>query len=74
MPTTNERVAILETKVDDLKEDVTQMRKENKEDHARVIDKLERLENKRQYVMGAIAILSPLLVYIAMHIDWKKVF
>ncbi len=74
MATTNERVAVLETKVDDLKEDITQMRKENKEDHGKVIAKLERLEGKRQYLMGAVAILGPLLIYIATHIDWKRLF
>lgn len=74
MATTNERVAVLETKVDDLKEDITLMRKENKEDHGKVIEKLERLEGKRQYIMGAVAILGPLLVYIATHIDWKRLF
>ena len=40
MATTNERVAVLETKVDELKEDVTLMRKENREDHAMVMDAL----------------------------------
>ena len=74
MATTTERVAILETKVDDIKEDLTQFRKENREDHAKVMGKLETLESKRQYIMGAVAILGPLLVYIATHIDWKRLF
>jgi hypothetical protein len=74
MATVTERVAVLETKVDDLKEDVTQMRKENKEDHGKVIAKLELLEGKKQYVMGAVAVLGPILMYIAVHIDWKKLF
>lgn len=74
MATTNERVAVLETKVDDLKEDVTLMRKENKEDHGKVIAKLELLEGKKQYLMGAIAVVGPLLMYIATNIDWKKLF
>ena len=74
MATTNERVAVLETKVDELKDDVTMMRKENKEDHGKVIAKLERLEGNRQYILGAIAILGPLLMYIATHIDWKRLF
>ena len=74
MATVTERVAVLETKVDDLKEDVTLMRKENKEDHAQVIFKLEKLENNKQYILGAVAILGPILMYIAVHIDWKKLF
>lgn len=74
MATTNERVAVLETKVDDLKEDVSQMRKENKEDHGKVIAQLQKLEGRRQYLMGAVAILGPLLMYVATHIDWKKLF
>jgi hypothetical protein len=67
MPTTNERVAILETKLDDVKEDVTMMRKENKEDHARVISKLEALEGYRNWLMGAVAIVSPALIIAANH-------
>jgi len=74
MANTNERVAVLETKVDDLKEDITLMRRENKEDHGKVIDKLEKLEGKKQYLMGAIAVVGPLLMYIATNIDWKKLF
>ena len=74
MPTTNERVAILETKVDDLKEDVGMMRKENKEDHGKVIEKLQKLESNRQYLLGAVAIIGPILMYIVSHIDWKKLF
>ena len=72
MSTQSERIAVLETKMDDIKEDVTQMRKENKEDHAKVITKLEALEGRRQYVMGAVAIIGPLLIYIATHIDWQS--
>lgn len=65
MPTTNERVSVLETKVDDLKQDVSIMRKENREDHATVIRKLENLEGYRNWLMGAVAVLSPALIVVA---------
>jgi hypothetical protein len=67
MTTTNERVSVLETKVDDLKQDVTLMRKENREDHATVIKKLESLEGYRNWLMGACAILSPALILAVNH-------
>lgn len=63
----NERVAILETKLDDIKDDVTTMRKENREDHATVIRKLEALEGYRNWLMGAVAIISPALIIVANH-------
>jgi hypothetical protein len=71
MPTQNERIAVLETKVDDIKEDVTQMRRENKQDHATVIKKLEDLQNWKNYWLGALALLGPVIAFIAAHIDWK---
>ena len=66
-PNVNERVAVLETKLDDVKEDVSMMRKENREDHAAVIRKLESLEGYRNWLMGAVAIVSPVLILIANH-------
>ena len=71
MATTNERVAVLETKVDDLKEDITQMRKENREDHATVIKKLEQIESVKNYWLGALALIGPIIAFIAANIDWK---
>ena len=71
MPTQNERIAVLETKVDDIKEDVTQMRRENKADHATVIKKLEDLQNWKNYWLGAVALLGPVFAFIIAHIDWK---
>ena len=64
-PNVNERVAILETKLDDIKEDVTIMRKENREDHDKVMTKLEALEGYRNWLMGAVAIISPALIIAA---------
>ena len=69
MATTNERVAVLETKVDELKEDVTLMRKENREDHATVIKKLEDLQNWKNYWLGAVALLGPIIAFALAHID-----
>lgn len=71
MSTTNERVAVLETKVDDLKQDITLMREENKADHGRVIEKLERLESVKNWWMGVLALLGPIIAFIAANIDWK---
>jgi len=71
MPTQNERIAVLETKVDDIKEDVTQMRRENKQDHATVIKKLEDLQNWKNYWLGVLALLGPVIAFIVAHIDWK---
>jgi hypothetical protein len=71
MATTNERVAVLETKVDDLKEDITLMRKENREDHATVIKKLERIESVKNYWLGALALIGPIVAFIVANIDWK---
>jgi hypothetical protein len=64
-PNVNERVAVLETKLDDVKEDINTMRKENKEDHATVINKLEKLEGYRNWLMGACAIVTPVLIILA---------
>ena len=67
MASTNERVSVLETKVDDLKQDVGMMRKENREDHATVIKKLESLEGYRNWLLGACAVISPVLILVANH-------
>lgn len=72
MATQNERIAVLETKVDDIKEDITQMRKENREDHATVIKKLERIESVKNYWLGALALIGPIIAFIIAHIDWKE--
>jgi hypothetical protein len=72
MASTNERVAVLETKVDELKEDVTLMRKENREDHATVIKKLEQIESVKNYWLGALALIGPIIAFIVAHIDWKE--
>jgi hypothetical protein len=57
--------------VDDIKEDVTQMRRENKQDHATVIKKLEDLQNWKNYWLGVLALLGPVIAFIVAHIDWK---
>jgi len=69
---TPERVAILETKVDDLRADVQQMHKDNKADHARVIEKLEKLEGWRNHWLGILAVVGPIVAYVMAHIDWSQ--
>ena len=69
MATTNERVSVLETKVDELKDDVSTMRRENREDHGRVIKKLEDLQNWKNYWLGAIALLGPIVAFVLAQID-----
>ena len=68
--TTVERVSVLETKVDDLRSDIVEMRQENKADHAIVIKKLENLQDLKNYVFGACAVIGVILAYIATVIDW----
>lgn len=73
MPTTNERVAVLETKVDNLKETLTEshnklidqidnMREENSKEHAKVmlmLDELMMFKNKWVWIgAGALTIIS----------------
>jgi hypothetical protein len=74
MATTNERVSILETKVDGIREDLGELRKENRQDHDRVMQKLDRLEGIKNYWLGGIAIIGPMIAYAAAHIDWAQVF
>lgn len=73
MANTNERVAVLETKVDDLKEDITLMRQENRQDHATVIKKLEHIESVKNYWLGALALIGPIVAFIVAHVDWKDI-
>ena len=74
MATTNERVSILETKVDGIREDLSELRKENRDDHDKVMQKLDRLEGIKNYWLGGIAIIGPMIAYAAAHIDWQQVF
>ena len=73
-PNVTERVAVLEIKVDDLKESVTTMREENREDHGKVMAKLDNLRDLKNYVLGATAVAGVLLGWIATQIDWQSVF
>ena len=73
-PDVTERVAVLETKMDDLKESVNIMREENREDHGKVMAKLDNLRDLKNYVLGATAIGAALLGWIATQIDWHGVF
>lgn len=67
---TPERVAVLETKVDEIRDDIRVMRDENRRDHAVVIEQIAQLRDWRNWLLGATAVLGPVLVYIATHIDW----
>lgn len=71
---TVERITALETKMDHIREDVKEMSLQNRQDHARVIEKLERLEGWRNHWLGIIAVLGPIFAYAAAHIDWAQVF
>ena len=73
-PTTPERVAVLETKVDALREDIQQMHVENRDDHARVMSKLEKLEGWKNNWLGIAAVVGPIIAFMAAHIDWAAVF
>ena len=70
MATTNERVSILETKVDSIKEDLGVLRQENRDDHNKVMDKLDNLRDLKNYVLGFLAFAGVVIAWIATHIDW----
>ena len=72
MATTNERVSVLETKVDGIKEDLTVLRKENRDDHAVVMGKLDSLMDLKNYARGAVAVVVVLLGWIVTHVDWHQ--
>jgi hypothetical protein len=72
-PTTPERVAVLETKVDALRDDLQIMHTENRDDHAKVMQKLEKLEGWKNNWLGIVAIIGPIIAFMAAHIDWAAV-
>lgn len=78
MATTNERVAVLETKVDELKETVrandAELKAELKKmytascsQHAKLSDDIDDLKGYRNWLLGACAVLSPVMILIANH-------
>lgn len=72
MATTNERVSVLETKVDAMRNDLTVLRKENRDDHAVVMNKLDTLMDLKNYFLGASAVALAVLAWIATQIDWHQ--
>ena len=73
MATTNERVSVLETKVDAMREDITIMRKENRDDHAKVMEKLDNLRDLKNYALGFLALGGVIVSIIAYNVDWHKI-
>ena len=88
MSTTNERVAILETKVDELKDTVRSNDLELKAElkkmydascsqHAKLSDDIDDLKSFRNSVLARVAtaavILGPILGYLGNHIDWSTI-
>ena len=88
MATTNERVAILETKVDELKDTVKSNDLELKQElkkmydascsqHVKLSEDIDDLKTFRNSTMAKIAtaavILGPIIGYLANHIDWATV-
>ena len=72
MATTNERVSVLETKVDGIKEDLSILRKENREDHDRVMNKLDNLMDLKNYVLGVCGLAGVILTWIVTQVDWHE--
>jgi hypothetical protein len=70
MATTNERVSVLETKVDGIRVDIHSMRQENRDDHDKVMSKLDNLRDLKNYVLGFLAFAGVVVAWIATHIDW----
>lgn len=88
MASTNERVAVLENKVDELKETVKANDAELKEQlktmyeascsqHAKLSTDIEDLKSFRNSVLARVAtaalILGPIAGYLANHIDWSNI-
>ena len=88
MATQSERIAILETKVDNLKETVeennTGLKAELKKmyeasctQHANLAKDLEELKSFRNSTMAkiatAIAIIGPALGWLVSHVDWTQI-
>lgn len=67
-----ERVSVLETKVDSMREDITILRKENRDDHNKVMEKLDNLRDLKNYVLGFLALAGVIVAIIANSIDWHK--
>ena len=78
MASTNERVAVLETKVDELKETVRANDAELKQElkkmydascsqHAKLSDDIDDLKSYRNWLLGACAVLSPALIIAVNH-------
>jgi hypothetical protein len=72
-PNVNERVAVLETKMDSMHEDLTVLRRENREDHAVVMNKLDTLMDLKNYILGACALAGIILTWVATQVDWHTV-
>ena len=78
MASTNERVAVLETKVDELKETVRANDAELKQElkkmydascsqHAKLSEDIDDLKSYRNWLLGACAVLSPALIIAVNH-------
>jgi septation ring formation regulator EzrA len=72
MATTNERVSVLETKVDGIRDDLSELRKENRQDHAVVMQKLDNLRDLKNYILGACGLAGIIIAWIVAHIDWHS--
>ena len=68
----NERVSVLETKVDGIKEDLTVLRHENREDHNKVMQKLDNLRDLKNYLLGFLALAGMIIAWIVAHVDWHS--
>jgi hypothetical protein len=73
MASTNERVSVLETKVDGIKEDLTVLRKENRDDHNQVMAKLDNLRDLKNYILGFLALAGVIAAWIVAHADWAAI-
>lgn len=79
------KVANIETKIDELKDDVkasnTEIKEQLKtmyeascEQHASLAKKLSEVEKFKDKWLLIMAIVGPIVAYVAAHIDWKKLF
>lgn len=90
--TVNERVSVLETKVDNIEHKVDELRvdvKESNQDlktqlktmydasctqHAQLSKDIKSLMTLKDRILIGLAIIGPIVTFMAMHINWAQVF
>lgn len=76
----NERIAVLETKVDIITDQVQEidtklgkMAENSTKQHKELADKISELDTKKAWLNGVLYIAGPVLMFIVTQIDWKHI-